>query len=142
MGLPHGAATGKRAAEGQETEQEPEVRCMPDPQPPKVGGPASSAAVEPTAPSAVSATLLCSGGKRGQPGRLAAPDHTARGRLRAPSPETCSPRPSVPLAWPPPLHGWLRGHPAGLRLSQGARTRPSSGRASTALLRPALHPLF
>lgn len=98
-GQPRWAAAGRRAAEGQGTEQEAKASCTLDPQPPKVGGPASGIVVEPTAPSAVSATLLCRGGKRRQPGRGRPPrTRTCRGQHSVPPALSPAARPRAPFA--------------------------------------------
>jgi hypothetical protein len=169
-GQPRWAAAGRRAAEGQGTEQEAKASCTLDPRPPKAGVSASGIVVQPTARSAVSATLLCRGGERRQPGRGRPPrtricglshaavsgrgeeaarqrpatsdPHVKRTAPRAPSPEPCSPGPASPSPDRSRCMASAEAGPSGLRLSQGGRSRPSSGRASMPLPRPALHPLF
>lgn len=96
-GQPRRAAAG-RVAKGRGQSGKAKASCMLDPWPPKVAGSTSRIVAEPTAPSAVSATLLCRGGERRQPGKAGPFRPSCAGDSTAgPSPDTCSPRPSAPL---------------------------------------------
>lgn len=145
-GRPRRAAAGRRVAEGQGTEREAKASCMLDPWPPKVAGSTSRTVAEPTAPSAVSATLLCRGGKRRQPGKGRPPQTLmCRGQHRGPpalkpaAPGPAPPLPdhsrcaagsgAAPLASASPKEAGA-GHPQA-RQHASAKTRPSP-----AVLRP------